>query len=160
MRECSRVIGLAAVVALAAVAAIGGQAKDDPFVGMWMLDSAKSTFKPGPPPKSVMLSVEPAGKGYKISVDAVGPDGKPARWGFTSDADGKDVPVTGNPAYETANLTRLTATSATTVYKKSGKSVVTVKSTVSGDGKTLTTTATGTNPAGQEMNNVSVYMKH
>jgi len=160
MREHVKLIGLAAVLAMSTAVAIGAQAKDDPFVGMWMLDSAKSTFKPGPPPKSVMLSVDAAGKGYKISVDAVGPDGKPMRWGFSSDADGKDSPVTGNPAYDTAALTRLSATSATTVYKKAGKTVMTVKSSVTADGKTLTTTATGTNPAGQEVNNVSVYMKH
>jgi hypothetical protein len=156
----SRLIGLTGVAVVAAAVALGAQAKNDPFVGMWMLDSAKSTFKPGPAPKSVMLSVDPAGKGFKVSVDAVGADGKPMRWGFSSDADGKDAPVTGNPAYDTAALTRLSSTSATTVYKKGGKPVMTVKSSVSGDGKTLTTTATGTNPAGQEVNNVSVYMKH
>jgi hypothetical protein len=148
------------MLAAAAAVTVGAQAKDDKFVGMWMLDTAKSTFKPGPAPQSVMLSVDPAGKGYKISVDAMGADGKPMRWGFSSDADGKDSPVTGNPAYDTAALTRLSATSATTVYKKAGKPVMTVKSSVTADGKTLTTTATGTNAAGQAVNNVSVYMKH
>jgi hypothetical protein len=93
-------------------------------------------------------------------VDAVGADGKPMKWGYSSDADGKDAPVTGNPAYDTAALTRLSATSGTTVYKKGGKPVITVKSTVSADGKTLTNNSTGTNAAGEAVNNVMVYMKH
>jgi hypothetical protein len=160
MRGYAKLICLAGAAVMAATVALGAQAKDDPIVGMWMLDTGKSTFKPGPPPKSVMLSVDAAGKGYKISVDAVGADGKPMRWGFSTDADGKDAPVTGNPNYDTAALTRLSAGSGTTVYKKGGKPVMTVKSSVSADGKTLTTTATGTNPAGQEVHNVSVYMKH
>jgi hypothetical protein len=159
MRRYVTLIGLAGVVVMAVAATLAAQDKD-PVVGMWMLDTAKSTYKPGPAPKSAMVSIDPAGKGYKISVDAVGADGKPMKWGFTSDADGKDVPVTGNPAYDTAAMTRLSATSATTVYKKAGKPVMTVKSSVTADGKTMTINSTGTNAAGEAVNNVSVYMKH
>ena len=137
---------------------MGAQAKDL-VVGMWMLDTAKSTYKPGPAPKSAMLTIDAAGKGFKVSVDAVGPDGKPAKWGFTSE-EGKDVPVTGNPAYDTVALTRESPTNATAVYKKGGKTVATSKSSVSADGKTLTITSTGTNSAGQPFTNVAVYMKH
>jgi hypothetical protein len=158
MRAHTRLIGLTGVLALAAGVAIGAQAKD-PVVGMWMLDTAKSTYKPGPGPKSVMLTIDAAGKGFKVSVDAVGPDGKPAKWGFTSE-EGKDVPVTGNPAFDTVALTQESPTNATAVYKKGGKTVTTTKSSVSADGKTLTVTATGTNPEGQPFTNVAVYMKH
>ena len=98
MRAHTRLIGLTGVLAVAAGVAIGAQAKD-PAVGMWMLDTAKSTYKPGPAPKSAMLTIDAAGKGFKVSVDAVGADGKPLKWGYTSE-EGKDVPVTGNPAYD------------------------------------------------------------
>ncbi len=158
MRAHTRLIGLTGVLAIAAAVAIGAQGKD-PAVGMWMLDTAKSTYKPGPAPKSVMLTIDAAGKGFKVSVDAVGPDGKPAKWGFTSE-EGKDMPVTGNPAFDTAALTRESPTNATAVYKKGGKTVATAKSSVSADGKTLTITSTGTNPAGEPFTNVAVYMKH
>jgi hypothetical protein len=159
MRGYAKLICWTVAAVVAGAVALGAQGKD-PFVGMWMLDTAKSTFKPGPGPKSVMVSIDPAGKGYKVSVEAVGADGKPMRWGYSSDADGKDAPVTGNPDYDAAALTRLSATSVTIVYKKGGKPVVTVKSTVSADGKTLTTNSTGTNAAGEAVNNVGVYMKH
>ena len=84
MRVHTRLIGLTGALALAAGVAIGAQAKD-PVVGMWMLDTAKSTYKPGPAPKSAMVTIDAAGKGFKVSVDAVGPDGKPVRWGYTSE---------------------------------------------------------------------------
>src|SRR5262245_24107797 len=42
----------------------------DPYVGTWTLDIAKSTYKPGPAPKSTTVVVEAAGKGLKVSVDA------------------------------------------------------------------------------------------
>jgi hypothetical protein len=159
MRGYAKLICLAVAAVMAGAVALGAQDKD-PFVGMWMLDSAKSTFKPGPGPKSLMVSIDPAGKGYKVSVDAAGADGKPMKWGYSSEADGKDAPVTGNPAYDAVALTRLSSTSVTIVYKKAGKPVTTGKSTVSADGKTLTLNSTGTNAAGEAVNNVMVFMKH
>jgi hypothetical protein len=131
----------------------------DPYVGTWTLDVAKSTYKPGPAPKSTTVVVEAAGKGLKVSVDAVGADGTPMKWGYTSMRDGKDAPVTGNPNYDAVALTQSTPTTATAIYKKAGKVVITSKSSVSADGKTLTLTSTGTDPKGQAVNNVSVYTK-
>lgn len=131
----------------------------DPYVGTWTLDVAKSTYKPGPAPKSTTVVVEAAGQGLKVSVDAVGADGTPMKWGYTSMRDGKDAPVTGNPNYDTVALTQATPTNATAIYKKAGKVVITSKSSVSADGKTLTLTSTGTDPKGQAVNNVSVYTK-
>ncbi len=69
----------------------------DPLVGTWHLDVAKSTYKPGPAPKSATVVITAAGKGLKIAIDAVGGDGKPMKWSYANDRDGKDTPVTGNP---------------------------------------------------------------
>jgi hypothetical protein len=140
---------LAGIGTLAVAAAAGAQAKD----------TAKSTYKPGPAPKSATVVVEPAGKGIKVAVDAVGGDGTPLKWGFTTNRDGKEVPVTGNPAYDTATSTQSSPTVGATEYKKGGKVVVTTKLALSADGKTMTLTSTGTDPKGQAVNNVSVYTK-
>jgi hypothetical protein len=148
-------IGLAALMVGTAVSA----QTTEPLVGNWKLDVAKSSYKPGPAPKSVTVAVEPAGKGLKISVDAVTADGTPMKWGFTTQRDGKDVPVTGNPNYDTAATTQASPHSGTTLYKKDGKLVVTSKAEVSKDGKTLTITGTGTDAKGQAIHNVSVYTK-
>ena len=56
----------------------------------------------------------------------------------------------------------MTLTDANTVKlvsKKNGKVTTTQTSTVSSDGKTRTVTTTGTNGAGQTVNNVVVYEK-
>ncbi len=148
-------IGIAALV----VATAAGAQTGDPIVGTWKLDVAKSTYKPGPAAKSATVVVEPAGKGIKVSVDAVGADGSPSKWGFTTQRDGKEVPVTGNPMYDTATTTQPTPTTGTTEYKKGGKVVMTSKLAMSADGKTMTLTATGTDPKGQAVHNVTVYTK-
>jgi hypothetical protein len=149
---------LAVVCAVAFGVAAGAQAPD-PMVGTWKLDVAKSTYKPGPAPKNVTVVIDAVGKGIKVAVDAVMGDGAAMKWGYSTMRDGKDTPVTGNPNYDTANATQTSPTDGTIVYKKGGKTVATLKTSVSKDGKTLTTTTDGTDPKGQTMHNVAVYTK-
>jgi len=154
--------GLFAVASfvVVSVGAALGQAPD-PVVGTWKLDLAKSSISPGPAPKSATVVIEPEGKakGIKISVDAVSPDGSPMNWGFTTQRDGKEVPVTGNPAYDAATTTMTSPTSGTTVYKKGGKTVMTLEAAISADGKTMTLTEAGIDGKGQAVHSVMVYTK-
>ncbi len=151
-------LALAAIGALALGITAGAQAPD-PLVGTWKLDLAKSTYKPGPAPKSYTVVIDAAGKGIKVAVDAVGADGTAMKWGYTTPRDGKDVPVTGNPNYDTAAVTQTSPTAGSIVYKKGGKPVVTLTTEVSKDGKTMTGKATGTDPKGQPMSNVLVFTR-
>jgi hypothetical protein len=127
-------IALAAVCAVALSIAAGAQAPD-PLVGTWKLDVAKSTYKPGPAPKSATVVVEAAGKGLKIDVDAVGGDGKPMKWGYANTRDSKDSPVTGNPANDTVSVDQTSPTEGTITYKKGGKTIATAKTMVSKDAR-------------------------
>jgi hypothetical protein len=153
------VTGVFIGIAVLVVATAAGAQSKDPVVGTWKLDVAKSSYKPGPAPKSVTVMVEPAGKGIKVSVDAVNADGAPMKWGFTTQRDGKEVPVTGNPMYDTATTTQASPTTGTTEYRKGGKVVATSQLAVSADGKTMTLTSSGTDAKGQAINNVAVYTK-
>ena len=54
-------------------------------------------------------------------------------------------------------LTHVDANTTRTVYKNKGKVTVIQISVVSADRKTRTVTTKGTNPAGQTVDNVSVY---
>ena len=108
--------------------------------------------------QSATVVIDAAGKGIKVAVDAVTADG-PMKWGYTTMRDGKDGPVTGHPYYQAAASTQTSPTEGTIVYKNGGKAVVTVKTSVSKDGKTLTVTTTGTDAKGQALNSVAVYTK-
>ncbi len=145
-------------MAVFALAASTAAQAPDPMVGTWKLDLAKSTYKSGPTPKSATVVIEAAGKGIKVAVDAVTADG-PMKWGYTSARDGKDSPVTGHPYYQQAAVTQTSPTEGTIVYKNGGKAVVTLKTSVSTDGKTLTATTTGTDAKGQALNSVAIYTK-
>jgi hypothetical protein len=152
----SAFIGIVVLV----VAAAASAQKPEPVMGTWKLDVAKSSYKPGPMPKSVTIVVEPAGKGIKVAIDAVNADGSPMKWGFTSARDGKEeAPVIGNPMYDTVTTTRVSDTAGTNVYKKGGKVVNTANLVVDPAGKSMTVTSTGNDGKGQAINNVAVYTK-
>lgn len=133
---------------------------NDPIVGTWKLDVAKSTYKPGPAPKSTTIVVTPEGKGIKVAVDGVNADGSPLKWGFTTLRDGKEeAPVTGSPMFDTVTASRESPTAGTNVYKKAGKSVMTTKVAIAADGKSMTVTSSGTDLKGQAVNNVAHFVK-
>jgi hypothetical protein len=67
--------------------------------------------------------------------------------------------LTGNATSDGIALKRVDASTFTSELKKGGKVVATVRNVVSADGKTMTTTNTGTNAQGKPTKSVVVYDK-
>jgi hypothetical protein len=159
--RASLAAGVAAIVVtlLVAIGAPSGFAQGDSLLGTWVLNVAKSKYTPGPPPKEQTTIIEAAGQGLKFTTKGTDSDGKPTMTAFTANYDGKDYPVTGNPAWDMVSLKRVNANTVEYTRKRGGKVVQTATSVVSKDGKTRTITATGVDAQGQKINNVSVYDK-
>ena len=148
------------VIALTSVLAFGAVAFADNNVGTWKLNLAKSSFSPGPAPKSQTLKIEAWGDdGLKYSADGVGPDGKPTHAEFQAKFDGKDAAFKGNPDADTLAYKRVDANTLEATTKMKGKTTLTAKVVVSKDGKTRTVTQTGTDAQGRTTKNVLVYEK-
>jgi hypothetical protein len=132
----------------------------DSNIGTWKLNLAKSTFNPGPAPKSQTLKVEAWGAdGVKYTADGVDAEGKPMHWELQAKYDGKFVPFKGNPDADLLAYKRIDAHTVEASTQLNGKAMGTTKVVVSADGKTRTLTQTGTNAKGQTVNNVVVYDK-
>lgn len=153
-----RTIALAASVTLV-LGVIGAAQTADPGLGAWTLNVAKSTYTPGPTPKSLMVTFSAAGAGIRAVIDGAGPDGAKVHWEYTANLDGKPSPVTGNADGDMVMATRVNATTVETRYTLKGKPTTTNRRVVSADGKTLTVTTTGVNAQGQKVNNVQVFEK-
>lgn len=134
-------------------------AADDPLIGTWKLNVAKSKFTPGPGYKSQTLKYEPsANGGLKLTADIVDAQGKQLHDGYTAVYDGKEYPMTAPSSNaDTVKLERIDAYTTVRTNKKDGKPTMIQKRTVSKDGKTMTVTTTGTDGQGRPLNNTQVY---
>src|SRR5262245_984015 len=115
---------LAFVVVMGAVSLL---AQADPAVGTWKLNPAKSKYDPGPVPKEQTITISAAGAGIKVSSKGTGGDGQPTSAEYTVNFDGKDVPATGNPAWDMTSATRVDKNTTSYTRKKGGKVVQTAK---------------------------------
>ena len=125
--------------------------------GNWKLNVAKSKATPGPLFKSVNLVIHPVGPATMTMIESVGADGVALNWMYTGGYDGKDVPITGNPAYDTASRKSVNATTTETTFKKNGKVVLVNTNVLSADGKVLTVTSKGVDGKGQPLTSVLVF---
>jgi ABC-type xylose transport system substrate-binding protein len=73
--------------------------------------------------------------------------------------DGKDYPITGNPAADTASFKRVDDQTGESTFKKDGKVTATNVRVLSKDGKTLTITSKGTTADGKPRSDVQVFEK-
>jgi len=132
----------------------------NPLIGVWKVNLAKSTFSPGPPPKSQTRTYTQNGDGLKLVQTGVNADGSASVPGsYAAHFDGKDYPMAGNTNIDMITITMADASTLDTTMKKNGKVTGTRRFTVSKDGKTMTSLQGGTNNAGLPQSNFTVWTK-
>src|SRR5262249_54438260 len=127
--------------------------------GTWKLNTAKSKYSPGPMPKSQTLKQETSAAGLKTVTDGVDAEGKPTHGEYVAKFDGKDYPWKGNLNADSISLKRIDDNTYEGTWKLKGKTTIISKTVVSKDGKSRTSTQTGTDAQGRTVNNTVVYDK-
>jgi endonuclease YncB( thermonuclease family) len=155
-RMKTKTMGLMLVVSLAIAAVCF--AADDPMMGTWKLNEAKSKIAPGAP-KNMTVTYAAAGDQIKVTVDGTDADGKPAHSEWTGKFDGKDYPVTGDATADMRSYKKEGKDALELTNKKDGKVTVSGKVVVSADGKTRTVTLNGTDAKGAKVTSTAVYDK-
>ena len=133
IRRTSALLGLLALSAagLAPVGALEAQAANPRF-GRWLLKSD------APAPASNIMTYEPFGSGgMKVTVQSVNARGDTTRWWYTTQFDGKDMPVTGNAGQSHAAVTVVNESINTIVNKKDGRVTTRLTNVLSPDGRTI-----------------------
>ena len=131
---------------------------DNPQMGTWKLNEAKSKFGPGAN-KNHTVVYEAAGDSTKVTVDGTDGEGNPTHNEWTGKFDGKFYAVTGDPTSDTRSYRKIGSRTLTLIAKKGAKVTLTGRVVVSVDGKTRTVTTTGTNAKGKRVTNTAVYDK-
>ena len=131
----------------------------DPVNGTWELNLAKSSFDPGPAPKSQTRTYDSDGQTVKHISNGVNAEGKPTQVAYTASYDGKDYPITGNPVADTISLKRIDNVTVEATLKKDGRVVSTTTRVISKDGKEILFRTNGTNAKGAAVKNILVFDK-
>jgi hypothetical protein len=152
------VLAVLAIVSATGGGAIAQAAAPDPVIGTWQLNVSKSTYTPGPAPKSQTRTYSQSAQGITVTIKTIGADGKETTVQSTYQLDGKDYPVTGTD-YDSLSAKQVDSTTANFTLKKAGKAVGTIRRTVSKDGKTLTLKSKGTTAKGEKSESVTVFDK-
>jgi hypothetical protein len=130
MRKRSLLIGVVALM-LTMVAGIGAQ-NSNPRFGRWKMKSTD------PAPASNIMTYEPFGdKGMKVTVEAVNAKGETTKWWYTTNFDGKDMPVTGQAPGQTSAVSRINDYINEIVTKRDGKVTQKLYNVLSGDKHTI-----------------------
>ena len=134
----------------------------DNSLGTWKANIAKSRYAPAPwPVKSLTVTREAAPDGVKVTNTGTHTDGSAINASYTAKYDGSSSEVTGEGSpYDSmsvkqgdANTFTYEAKNSKTKYRASGRIVI------AGDGKTMTTTASGVDANGKPMSLKLVYDK-
>ncbi|MDH4063569.1 MAG: hypothetical protein OEW19_04160 [Acidobacteriota bacterium] len=124
------VVGLVAGLAVVASVSIGAQ-NTNPRFGKWQMKTDN------PPPFSNIMTYEPFGeKGMKITVESVNAKGEKSAWWYTTNFDGKDMPVTGQENAMTS-VRQLTDRINEIINKRDGKVTTVLYNILSADGDTI-----------------------
>jgi len=131
---------------------------DNPQMGTWKLNEAKSKFGPGATKNNTVV-YEASGDSVKVTVDGVDGDGNAIHSEWTGKFNGKFYPVTGDPASDMRSYRKINNHTMALTGKKGGKVNLTGRITVSTNGRTRTVTTTGKNSKGKWITNRAVYDK-
>ena len=147
-------------VAVAVVAAFATPSFAQNPVGVWKVNLAKSKYSPGPAPKSsTVTTTAVAGGSFRSINETVPATGAATKTDVTFKIDGKDNKITGNVNADTQAYTRVDDRHYTITAKKAGKPTLTTKIEIAADGKSRTSTQTGTDAQGRTVNNFIWYDK-
>jgi hypothetical protein len=133
------------------------QPPQDLLLGTWRLDLAKSTYVPGPPPRSETRTYARDGDGVKGTIRRQRADGRKEVIEYRADFD-HEYPVTGTEAYDTIRLKRIDARTAEVVLSHAGRVYGRARRVISEDGLTLTI-AFRQGDRETFTNNVAIYRK-
>jgi len=135
-----------------------GFAAENPNIGTWKLNDAKSKIPAGVG-KNTTVVYTADGDQMKVTTDGVDPSGKPVHSEWTGKFDGKPYPVTGMASVDSRAVTAKGDRTLEIANMKDGKTVGSGKVELAKDGKSRTLEIESTTAEGKKYKAKYVYDK-
>ena len=153
-----KAITIALTLALCAFAIAVSFAAENPNMGTWQLNEAKSKIPAGVG-KNTTVVYSAAGSDIKVNTDGVDGKGNAVHSEWTGQFDGKPSPVTGTSVVDSRSVTDKGERTLEIANMKDGSTVSTGKVELAKDGKSRTLDTDGTLPDGKKYHAKYVYDK-
>ena len=124
-------------------------AADNPFLGIWKLNEAKSHIPAGAAKITSAVYSPAANDMVTVTTDGVDAKGNPIHTEWTGKFDGKPYPVTGSPDVDNRTMEARGVRTLITSNLKGVKLVYKGKIEISADGQSRTVDITGATPDGK-----------
>jgi len=134
-------------------------AADNPFLGTWKLNEAKSHIPSGAAKITSAVYSPAANDMVTVTTDGVDAKGNPIHTEWTGKFDGKPYPVTGSPDVDNRTMEARGVRTLITSNLKGVKLVYKGKIEISADGQSRTVDITGTTPDGKPYKATYFYDK-
>ena len=132
-------------------------AQNNPFVGTWKLNLAKSKDSSGAFPREETLTVQMVGDQRRTTLNGTARNGAPISFKYeVPDRGGTGKVLAGGP-YDAVSGKRIDDNTREVSYMKGGKQMLQLRAAVSKDGKTLMFTVEGTDAQGKPVSGVAVF---
>jgi hypothetical protein len=133
--------------------------QQDLVLGTWVLNVEKSSYDPGPSPRSQTRTYETVPEGIRATIVTVDAKGQSMTARYTADYDSLEHPLTGSTTVDAIALKKIDARTAEATLTHARKVIGTARRVISPDGKTMTITFRGSGEDGRQVVNVAVYEK-
>jgi hypothetical protein len=148
---------LAVAAALAVSASQSPQrVKDEPIVGTWQLNVAKSRYMPGPGPVSETRTYKRGPNGVEGTILRKFPNGRSDRIEYVAEYD-REYPVIGTEDYDHILLKRIDERTAEAVLSHAGRVYGTARRVIAPSGNSMTITLRRETASGEVVMNTAVY---
>lgn len=133
--------------------------KIGPFLGTWILDTAKSDFEQGDPPKSATIKIEDEFGMATFSMNTVAADGEVTNDSFSGMPDGPEVKLGKSGLVDAMRLVFKDDNTLVSEARRGGLTIMKAERSLSQDRQTMTVTQTVHLVDIASFTNVSVYRR-
>ena len=130
--------------------------KEEPIVGTWQLNTAKSRYLPGPGPISETRTYKRGPNGVEGTILRRFPDGRSERIEYVAEYD-REYPVSGTEAYDHILLKRIDERTAEAVLSHAGRVYGIARRAIAPSGNSMTITLRRETASGDVVMNTAVY---
>ena len=131
-------------------------AKEDPIIGIWQLNAARSTYYPGPGPISETRTYKRGPNGVEGTIERRFAGGRSQRIEYVAEYD-REYPVSGTEEYDHILLKRIDERTAQAVLSHAGRVYGVTRRVIAPSGATMTITLKRESSSGPSVLNTAVY---